>query len=105
VEHPLFIRKLDRSSVLGEFKMVGSTDPHVLETVRQRVLAPSRSARIFGWGFVAGGILIGLTIIGLFLTIVFLPMGVWCLMRAGHNFKVVDAVMAEISGRGLAPAT
>lgn len=104
MEHPIFIRKLDRASVLGEFKIVGSTDPHVLETVRQRVLAPSRSARMFGWAMLIGGVLIGLTIIGLMLTIVFVPMGLWSVMRAGHNFKVVDAVMAEITGVGLAPA-
>lgn len=101
MEHPLFIRKLDRSIVLGELKATGSKDIDVLEAARSRMLAPAKSLRIFGWGMVIVGALLALTIIGLALTIVFVPMGLWALGRAGHNIKVANAVFAEYALGGV----
>ncbi len=98
MENPLFVRKLDRSVVMGELKSAGSKDPDILQATRSRLLAPSKSARLAGWGFVGGGLAIGLTIIGLPATIALVPMGVIAALRAQSNIDTVNRVFAEYTG-------
>ncbi|ATQ43023.1 hypothetical protein [Caulobacter mirabilis] len=98
MENPLFVRKLDRSVVMGELKSAGSKDPDILQATRSRLLASSKSARLAGWGLIGCGVVFGLTIIGLPATIAMVPMGVIALLRAQGNISTVDRVFAEYTG-------
>lgn len=109
MENPAFARKLDRTAVLGEFKLAGSRDPDVLQAVRARLLSASGTTRKIGKGFM----IVGLVFIGLiFLVskgsvpgligalIVFGPLVLfgWAQKSRGDgNVRLVDSVLAEFS--------
>ena len=97
MEHPIIVRKLDRSTVLGEFRRVGSTDPDILQATRSRLLASSKPAVFYGWGLIILGIFMAITILGLPIAIIAFPMGLWGLNRAKSNIRTVDAVFHEVT--------
>jgi len=95
MEHPLFPRKLDHAIVRGEFKRAGSTDIDVLTSVRSRLIATRNTAKMAGLGFIAVGVLLGLTIIGLVGTVILVPLGFYIRSRPKQNIRVIDEVFAE----------
>ncbi|HEX7694026.1 MAG TPA: hypothetical protein VF409_06025 [Sphingomonas sp.] len=106
MEHPLFPRKLDHAIVRGEFKRAGSTDIDVLSSVRSRLIATQNTAKMAGAGFIAIGILLGLTIIMLPANLITLPMGLYIRSRPKQNIRVINEVFEEFQrnadGRALA---
>jgi len=95
MEHPLFPRKLDSSTVRGEFKRAGSNDIDVLTSVQSRLIATQNIAKMAGLGFIAIGVLLGLTIIGLIGTAILVPMGIYIRSRPGKNIQVINEVYEE----------
>ena len=64
---------------------------------RATLLEESNQKRLYAWIFIVLGVILAPTIIGLALTVVFVPMGIWGLSRIKGNERVVDAAIAEVS--------
>lgn len=102
MEHPLFPRKLDPAIVRGEFKRAGSTDIDVLTSVQSRLIATQNTAKMAGLAFIAMGVLLGLTIIGLVGTAILVPTGLYIRSRPSKNIRVINDVFGEFQ-RHVAP--
>lgn len=102
MEHPLFPNRIERTAAIGEFKRVGSTDPDVLASVKATLVKPFRSAVGYGWGLIACGVLICVTIIGIPAGIALALMGWWVMARAKKNIRTIDDVFTEFTA---SPAT
>lgn len=102
MEHPLFPNRIERTAAVGEFKRVGSTDPDVLASVKASLLKSSKSAVRNGWGLVACGVLVCVTIIGIPAGLALMAMGWWVAARAKKNVRLVEEVFAEFT---TSPAT
>lgn len=102
MENPLFPNRIERSAALGAFKRAGSADPDVLASVKASLVQTSRTAVRGGWGLIASGCLVCLTILGIPAGIALALMGWWVISRAKKNIRLVDDVLAEFTA---SPAT
>lgn len=102
MEHPILPNKISRAAAVGEFKRAGSTDPDILEAVRERMLASSRAARLWAWVILIVGLMLIVTIIGIPVAIIFVPMGLWSLSRARGNIRAVNEAYSQVAGTATA---
>lgn len=91
-------KKMDRQAVVGELKMAGSTDPDILHAIKDRLLAPSKRARTFGWVCIGLGVALAITVFGLIFTLLLVPMGIVLLLRGQGNIKTINAAFDEFIG-------
>lgn len=89
--------KITPAQARGHLKMKGSTDPDILAMAREELLEETRQKRLYAWVLLVMGIVLIPTIIGIALSVVFIPMGLWGLSRGKQNTQVVDAAIEEVS--------
>lgn len=111
MDNPTFAKKLDRAAVLGEFKMAGSRDPDVLQAVRARLIANSKTTQNFGTVILvicllligAPFLLSGGSTVALIVCLIFFgppALFAWFQRSRGvGNIRLVEAVLAEFTGR------
>ena len=80
----------------GCLKARGSDDPDIVAMVRTELLEETRTKRMYAWIFLVLGVVLAPTIIGLALTVVFVPFGLWGLARAKANERTVDAAIEDV---------
>lgn len=112
MDNPTFAKKLDRAAVLGEFKMAGSRDPDVLQAVRARLIANSRTTQTFGTVLlvicllliVVPFLLSGGNMVALIVCLIFFgPPALFSWFqrsRGASNIRLVDGVLSELAARG-----
>lgn len=97
--------KISPEQARGYLKQMGVTnDPDILALHRSSLLEESKQKRLYAWVMIGVGVILIPTIIGLAVTIVTVPMGMWGLSRIKNNERVVDAAIADLSAQGTAPA-
>lgn len=92
--------KIEPARARGYLKTRGSVDPDILAMARTDLLKETTQKRFYAWVFMVIGVLLAPTIIGLALTVVFVPMAIWGLSRAKHNERVVDEAIAQVIASG-----
>jgi len=96
---------LDRQTVIGALKASGSKDPDVLYTTKKKLIEQTRGLRMWSWIPIICGVLLSLTIIGAFLGIPMIIIGVWLRMKTGKNLRMVDEAYNEyLNSVGAPPA-
>jgi hypothetical protein len=87
--------KLDKQSVLGTLKSVGTRDPDVLHAQKQKLLAPSKNLKMASYVIMGCGALLTITIVAAFAGIPFGLFGLWIWRFSSKNIATVDAAYAE----------
>lgn len=80
----------------GHLKSRWSNDLDVQTMLRAELLAETKKKRLYAWIFLTLGIALAPTVIGLALTVVFVPMAMWGLSRAKENENTVDAAIEQV---------
>lgn len=111
MDNPTFAKKLDRASVLGEFKMAGSRDPDVLQAVRARLVSNSKTTQTFGTVLlvicllliVVPFLLSGGNMVALIVCLIFFgPPALFSWFqrsRGTGNIRLVDSVLSELTSQ------
>ncbi|MBS1853449.1 MAG: hypothetical protein JST79_21335 [Acidobacteria bacterium] len=86
---------LNKQIVLGALKSTGSKDPDVLYAKKSELIQMSKGMRGYSWIPMICGVLLCITIIGAFIGIPALIVGIWLRMKANKNLKLADEALAE----------
>lgn len=86
---------LDKQTVIGALKASGSKDPDVLYTTKKKLVEQCRGLRIYSWVPIISGVLLSLTIIGAFIGIPVLVLGIWLRMKTGKSMRIADDAYNE----------
>ncbi len=95
--------KLDRQMVLGYFKAAGSHDPDVLHSHKTSLVTLGRFPKLVGIYLTVMGAFLTVTIIGAFLGIPMILLGIWMWRRGNRNLLTIEEGFAEFGG--VAPAS
>ena len=99
VEHSGPFSKVDKQSVIGTLKAVGSRDPDVLYAQKQKLIAPSKSLKSASYIIIGAGVVLTLTIFAAFAGIPAVIFGIWILRRTSQNIAVVEEAYNEFMAR------
>lgn len=86
---------LDKQAVIGALKATGSKDPDVLYTTQKKLIEQCRGLRLYSWVPIICGVLLCLTIIGAFIGIPALIVGIWLRMKTGKSLRLADEAYNE----------
>ena len=86
---------LDRQTVIGALKASGSKDPDVLYTTKKKLIEQTRGLRMWSWIPIICGVLLTLTIIGAFIGIPMIIIGIWLRMKTGKNLRIAEEAYNE----------
>ena len=86
---------LDKQTVIGALKASGSKDPDVLYTTKKKLVEQCRGLRIYSWVPIISGVLLSLTIIGAFIGIPVLVLGIWLRMKTGKSLRIAEEAYNE----------
>lgn len=86
---------LNKQIVLGALKSTGSKDPDVLYAKKSELIQMSKGMPGYSWIPMICGVLLCITIIGAFIGIPALIVGIWLRMKANKNLKLADEALAE----------
>ncbi len=87
--------KIDKQSVIGTLKAVGSRDPDVLHAQKQKLLGPSKNLKMISFFLMGGGGLLTLTVFAAFAGIPLALFGIWIWRLSTRNLSVVEAAYSE----------
>ncbi|MEZ4455440.1 MAG: hypothetical protein R2882_02655 [Gemmatimonadales bacterium] len=87
--------KLDKATVIGELKSVGTRDPDVLHNRKVQILSVARFPKQVGIYLMVVGGLCTILILLAFIGIPLLGLGWWTRRRGVHNLEVVDQAWQE----------
>lgn len=87
--------KLDKQSVLGTLKSIGTRDPDVLYAQKQKLLAPSKSLKTASYVIIGCSVLLTITIVAAFAGIPFGLFGLWIWRFSSKNIATVEAAYSE----------
>lgn len=90
--------KLDKQSVIGTLKSIGTRDPDVLYAQKQKLLAPSKNLKMVSYILMGGGLVFTLTIVVAFAGIPLGLFGIWMWRFSTKNIATVDAAFSEYLG-------
>lgn len=86
---------LDKQTVIGALKASGSKDPDVLYTTKKQLIQQCRGLHIYSWIPIICGVLLSLTIIGAFIGLPFLALGIWLRMKTGKSLRIAEETYNE----------
>jgi hypothetical protein len=89
--------KIDKQSVIGTLKAVGSRDPDVLHAQKEKLLAPSKNLKKLSFILMAGGGVLTITVFAAFAGIPLLIFGIWMWRFSSRNIATVDAAFGEFT--------
>jgi hypothetical protein len=87
--------KIDKQTVIGILKAVGSRDPDVLHAQKHKLLAPSRNLKNISYVLMGGGGILTITVFAAFAGIPLALFGIWVWRRSASNTAVVEAAYSE----------
>jgi hypothetical protein len=87
--------KIDKQTVIGTLKAVGSRDSDMLYAQKQKLLAPSKNLRNISYVLIGGGGLLTITVFAAFAGIPLALFGVWLWRRSSRNTAIVEAGYSE----------
>ncbi|HVW70019.1 MAG TPA: hypothetical protein VHB68_13665, partial [Steroidobacteraceae bacterium] len=87
--------KIDKQTVIGILKAVGSRDPDMLHAQKQKLLAPSKNLKTISYVLMGGGGLLTITVFAAFAGIPLGLFGIWVWRRSARNTAVVEAAFTE----------
>lgn len=90
--------KLDKQSVIGTLKSIGTRDPDVLYAQKQKLLAPSKNLKMTSYIIMGCGLLLTITIVAAFAGIPFGLFGLWIWRFSSKNIATVEAAFSEYLG-------
>ncbi|MBX9892466.1 MAG: hypothetical protein K2Y12_09115 [Chitinophagaceae bacterium] len=90
---------IDEQTVIGILKMTNSKDPDVLATAAKGISAQAKLGKFMFWGLLSGGILISLTIIGVFVGIPMILIAFFINSRVKKMNKTIDAAYKRYLGQ------
>jgi hypothetical protein len=82
--------KVDKQSVIGTLKAVGSRDPDVLHAQKQKLLAPSQSLKKVAFVVMGGGAVLTITVVAAFAGIPLVLFGIWMWRSSSRNIATVE---------------
>lgn len=89
----LVASKISPPQARGHLKERWSEDKDIQALLSSELLSETKQKLLYDWIFLILGILLMFTVIGIALTVVFVPMALWGFARAKHNQQVVaDAI-------------
>lgn len=86
---------LDKQAVIGALKASGSKDPDVLYTTKKQLIEQCRGLHMYSWIPIICGVLLSLTIIGAFIGLPALAVGIWLRMKTGRSLRVAEEAYNE----------
>lgn len=86
---------LDKQTVIGALKASGSKDPDVLYTTKKKLVEQCRGLRMYSWVPIICGVLLCLTIIGAFIGLPALALGIWLRMKTGRSLRIAEEAYNE----------
>ncbi|MEO8079160.1 MAG: hypothetical protein ABI641_01430 [Caldimonas sp.] len=89
---------LDKQTVIGALKASGSKDVDVLYTTKKKLVEPCRGMKMYSWVPIICGVLLTLTVIGAFLGIPALGIGIWMRMKASKSLRIAEEAYEEYLG-------
>ena len=96
---------LDKQTVVGALKATGSKDADVLYAAKKQLIQQCRTLHMYSWIPMFCGVLLCLTIIGAFIGIPALALGIWLRIKTGKSLRIADEAYNEyVSSVGAAPA-
>lgn len=96
---------LDKQTVIGALEASGSKDPDVLDTTKKKLVEQCRGLRMYSWVALISGGLLSLTIIGAFIGIPVLVLGIWLRMKTGKSLRLADAACNQyLAAVGVPPS-
>ena len=87
--------KMDKQSVIGTLKAVGSRDPDVLHAQKQKLLAPSKNLKNVSLIVMICGGGLTITVFAAFVGIPALLFGIWIWRRSNRNIAEIEAAYSE----------
>jgi hypothetical protein len=87
--------KLDKQSVIGTLKSIGTRDPDVLHAQKQKLLAPSKNLKMLSYILMGGGLLFTITVVVAFAGIPLGLFGIWLWRFSSKNIATVEAAFSE----------
>ena len=89
---------LDKQTVIGALKATGSKDPDVLYAAKKQLIQQVRGLHMYSWIPMISGVLLCLTIIGAFIGIPVLVLGIWLRIKTGKSLRIADEAYQEYLG-------
>jgi len=89
--------KLDKSSVNGYLKSIGSRDPDIIHTQKTNLLSLARFPKYVGIYVMVLGAMLTVTILMSFIGIPMLILGWWMRSRGAKNLKAVEEGYGEFA--------
>jgi len=95
--HPLVPGKLNRQIVIGALKGTGSSDPDVLYTRKEELIADMKGAasNFRAWALIVSGAVLTLLVIGAPVGIPALLFGLWMKAKLKRNTAIAEAAFSE----------
>ncbi len=90
--------KLDKQTVIGELKKVGSRDPDVLHNTKQHIMTMAKFPKHVGTYIMVMGGLCTVMILLAFIGIPLLGFGWWLRKRGNQNVQVAEEAWNEFTG-------
>lgn len=87
--------KIDKQTVIGILKAVGSRDPDILHAQKQKLLAPAKNLKNISMALMIGGGVLTITVFAAFAGIPLALFGIWVWRRSAQNTAVVEAAYNE----------
>jgi hypothetical protein len=87
--------KVDKQSVIGTLKAVGSRDPDVLHAQKQKLLAPSLNMKKISLFLMIGGGVLTITVFAAFAGIPLALFGIWMWRSSSRNIATVETAFSE----------
>jgi hypothetical protein len=87
--------KVDKQSVIGTLKSLGSRDPDVLHAQKQRLLAPSLNMKKISLFLMIGGGVLTITVFAAFAGIPLVLFGIWMWRSSSRNIATVETAFTE----------
>lgn len=87
--------RMDKQSVIGTLKSVGSRDPDVLHAQKQKLLAPSKNLKNASLIIMICGGVLTITVFAAFVGIPALLFGIWIWRRSARNIAEIEAAYSE----------
>ena len=86
---------LDKQTVTGALKASGSKDPDVLYATKKKLIDQVRGMHMYSWVPMIAGVLLSLTIIGAFIGIPVLILGIWMRMKTSKSLRLAEEAYQE----------
>lgn len=89
--------KVDKQTVIGTLKALGSRDPDILHAQKQKLLAPCLNLKKVSFILMGGGGLLTITVFAAFAGIPLALFGVWMWRSSSRNIASIEAAFGEFT--------